>query len=204
MHGRKWLGAFLIGLAVVGPAQAESDVPRHWIARIGIHPVNPKPDAHRDFEVDGDAGFSLGATYLFSKHWALELFAAFPRPHELHEANGDRVGSFEMIPTTATVQYHISDSAGRMRAYVGVGVGHASVGSERTRGALAGRALDIDDASGVAAAAGLDMDIGSRWFVNVDARWVDLSSTLQLDHGRSERLELDPYMFGLSIGRRLR
>jgi outer membrane protein len=204
MQGQGWLIALLIGASLASPARADNDVPRHWIARIGIHPVHPKPDGHGEFEVDGDAGFSLGATYLFSKHWALELFAAFPRPHELHDATGDRVGSFEMIPTTATVQYHISDAAGRMRAYVGVGLSYASIGSEQTRAALAGRDLDIEDASGVAAAVGVDMDIGTRWFVNIDARWLDLNSTLQLQGRGSERLVLDPYMFGLSIGRRLR
>jgi len=204
MKKHQWLLAGLIGLAVAGPVRADSEVPRHWIARIGIHPVQPKPDGHAEFEVDGDAGFSLGATYLFSKHWALELFAAFPRPHELHDAGGDRVGSFEMIPTTATVQYHVSDAGGRARAYVGIGVGYASIGSEQTQGSLAGRSLDIEDASGVAAAVGLDMNIGSLWFVNIDARWVDLNSTLRLGERGDERFVLDPYMFGLSIGRRLR
>jgi outer membrane protein len=204
MKRREWFGASLIGLALSIPAQADSEVPRHWIARIGIHPVHPKPNGHSEFEVDGDAGFSLGATYLFSRHWALEMFAAFPRPHELHDANSDRVGSFEMIPSTATVQYHVSDQRGRMRAYVGLGVGYASIGSEHTTGPLAGRDLDIDDATGVAAAVGIDMDIGSKWFVNIDARWLDLNSSLQLSGRGSERLVLDPYLFGLSIGRRLR
>jgi outer membrane protein len=178
-------------------------VPRHWIARIGIHPVHPNPDANEQFQVDSAPGFSLGATYLFSKHWALELFAAFPRPHDLH-VNDERVGSFEMIPTTATVQYHVADTAGRMRAYVGLGLGHASVGSEQTRASLAGRNLEIDDATGVAIAAGIDMDIGPLWFVNLDARYVDLNSTLRLQGQGRERFIIDPYMFGLSIGRRLR
>lgn len=204
MKGQTGLVAVLIGLGLVSPAHGDDDVPRHWIGRIGIHPVHPKPDGHGEFEVDGDAGFSLGATYLFSKHWALELFAAFPRSHELHDADGDRVGSFEMIPTTATVQYHISDASGRMRAYIGIGVGYASIGSEQTKAALSGLDLDIEDATGVAAAVGVDMDIGSKWFVNVDARWLDINSTLQLPGRGRERLVLDPYMFGLSIGRRLR
>lgn len=203
MKAQQWLVAGVVGLALASPVRADSDVPRHWIARIGIHPVHPKPDGNGRFEVGSDAGFSLGATYLFSKHWALELFAAFPRPHELH-VEDERVGSFEMIPMTATVQYHISDASGRMRAYVGVGIGHASVGSEQTRASLAGQDLEIDDASGVTAAAGIDMDIGTKWFVNLDARWLDLNSTLQLDGGGNQRFIIDPYMFGLSIGRRLR
>jgi outer membrane protein len=203
MKAQQWLVAGLVGVALASPAHADNEVSHHWIARIGIHPVHPKPDGNGAFETDGDAGFSLGATYLFSKHWALELFAAFPRPHELH-VNDERVGSFEMIPTTATVQYHVSDATGRMRAYIGVGVGYASVGSEQTKASLAGRNLDIDDATGAAAAAGVDMNIGSKWFVNLDARWIDLNSTLQLEGSGSQRFIIDPYMFGLSIGRRLR
>ena len=204
MKRQKWLVAVLIGLALANSARADNEVPRHWIARIGIHPVHPKPDGNSEFEVDGDAGFSLGATYLFSKHWALELFAAFPRSNELHDADGARVGSFEMIPMTATVQYHVSDAAGRMRAYAGVGLGHASIGSEQTKGPLAGQNLDIDNATGVALAAGVDMNIGSLWFVNIDARWIDLDSSLKLQGRASDALVLDPYLFGLSIGRRLR
>lgn len=204
MKVQDWLIAGLIGVALASPAQADGEVPRHWIARIGIHPVHPKPDGHSEFEVDSDAGFSLGATYLFSEHWALELFAAFPRPHELHDATGDRVGSFEMIPASATVQYHIADAAGRMRAYVGIGVGYATLGSEHTKASLAGRRLDLDDAAGVTAAVGLDMDIRPNWFVNIDARWLDVDSTLDLAGRASGRLEIDPYLFGLSIGRRLR
>ena len=203
MKAQQWLVACVVGLALASPARADNEVPRHWIARIGIHPVHPKPEPNGEFKTDSDAGFSLGATYLFSKHWALELFAAFPRPHELH-VDDERVGSFEMIPTTATVQYHVTDAGGRMRAYVGLGVGHASIGSEQTRASLAGRDLDIDDATGIAATAGVDMDIGSKWFINLDARWIDLNSTLQLQGSGSERFILDPYMFGLSIGRRLR
>jgi outer membrane protein len=204
MKVQRWLVGCLLGCALAGPLHADSDVPRHWIARIGIHPVHPKPDGHRDYEIDGDAGFSLGATYLFSKHWALEMFAAFPRAHELHDATGARAGSFEMIPTNATAQYHISDASGRIRAYVGIGLAYVSLGSEQTKGSLAGRTLDLDDSTGVTAAVGLDMDIGRRWFVNIDARWLDVDSTLTLDGAGNGRLELDPYLFGLSIGRRLR
>lgn len=203
MNAHVWLGACVAGLALASPARADSEVPRHWIARIGIHPVHPRSEPNADFKADPHAGFSLGATYLFSKHWALELFAVFPRSHELH-IDEEPVGSFEMIPTTATVQYHVSDAGGRMRAYVGLGIGHASIGSEQTKASLAGLDLRIDDATGVAATAGIDMDIGPLWFVNLDARWIDLDSTMRLAGSGSQRFIIDPYMFGLSIGRRLR
>src|SRR5687768_3642857 len=99
----------VLSLALHSQAQAEEPMSRHWIARIGVHPISPRPDSHPDFKVDNAAGISLGATYLFTRHWGLELFGAFPPALELHTPGGDRVGTFEMMPTSATVQYHISD-----------------------------------------------------------------------------------------------
>lgn len=200
--------ALLIGcvalLAGVTQVQAEESVPRHWIARIGIHPVDPKPDNHPEYQIDNAAGVSAGATYLFSKHWGLELFGAFPPAHELRTAGGDRAGRFDMRPASATIQYHITDASGVFRAYAGAGIAYANIGGERTKGALAGSTLEIDDASGVALTLGLDMDLGSKWFVNIDARWLDIDADLRIDSVYRGQLAIDPLLFGLSVGRRLR
>ncbi|MDY6946219.1 MAG: OmpW family outer membrane protein, partial [Pseudomonadota bacterium] len=185
-------------------ARADDPVPRHWIARVGVHPINPKPDSHTEFTVDNAAGVSLGATYLMTKHWAVELFSAFPKAHDVHDADGARAASFSMVASSATLQYHITDASGIFRAYAGAGVSYAQIGGERTRASLDGQTLQLDDSTGLAAAIGLDMDLGSKWFVNVDARWMDIDSSIRIDGAPRGTLELDPYMFGLSIGRRLR
>lgn len=194
----------VLSLAAQSQAQAEEPVSRHWIARIGVHPISVNPDSHPDFDISNAAGISLGATYLFTRHWALELFGAFPPALELNDTEGDRVGTFEMAPTSATVQYHICDAGERFRAYAGIGVAYANIGHARTKGLLAGTALELDDSTGVAAAIGLDMNLDSKWYVNVDARWLDIDSDMKLNGVGGQRLQIDPYLFGLSIGRRLR
>lgn len=194
----------IAALAFASPAHADDQVPRHWIARIGVHPVNPKPNNHPDFTVDNAAGASLGATYLFSKHWAVELFSAFPNAHDLRDADGARSGRFSMIPSSATLQYHITDSTGRFRVYAGAGVAYARISSEVTTASLGGQVLSLRDSSGLTAAVGLDMDLGSKWFANLDARWMDIDSSVHLGGVPRDTLEIDPLMFGLSIGRRLR
>ncbi len=204
MHARAVLCGCLAALALATSAHANDQVSRHWIARIGVHPINPKPNNHGDFTVDNAAGVSLGATYLFTRHWALEFFSAFPSAHDMHDADGVRAARFSMIPSSATLQYHITDSSGRFRAYAGAGLSYAHVGSERTKASLSGQALKLGDSTGLAAAIGLDMDLGSKWFVNVDARWMDVDSSMSIGNTPRGTLELDPYMFGLSIGRRLR
>ncbi|HEY5755595.1 MAG TPA: OmpW family outer membrane protein [Steroidobacter sp.] len=194
----------LVALTLVASASADDQVPRHWIARIGVHPINPKPDSHTAFTVDNAAGVSLGATYLLTKHWAFELFSVFPNQNEVHDADKVRVARFSMVPSSATLQYHITDSSGIFRAYAGVGVSYTHIGSEQTKASLSGQSLELDDSTGLAAAVGLDMDLGSKWFMNVDARWMDIDSSMQIDGTPRGTLELDPFMFGLSIGRRLR
>ena len=83
---------------MVTPARADEDVPRHWIAHVGVHPIDSKPDNHAELGVDSAAGVSLGATCLLTKHWAIELFAAFPTAHDVHAAECVKSARFSMIP----------------------------------------------------------------------------------------------------------
>src|SRR4051812_401 len=130
MKARTLLAACALSLAIAAQAQAQDAVSRHWIARIGVHPVAPTPDNHPDYQIDSAGGLSLGVTYLFSKHWALELFGAFPPAFELRTAAGDRAGRFDMTPSSATIQYHVTDSSGVFRAYAGAGWAYANIGGE--------------------------------------------------------------------------
>jgi len=204
MKARAILLVCVVAFTASSMAHADERIPRHWIARIGVHPINPKPNSHAQFEVDNAAGASLGATYLFTKHWALELFSAFPNTHDLHDADGARSARFSMMPTSATLQYHITDASGRFRTYAGAGVSYARMGSEQAKGPLSGHNLDLQDSTGITFAIGVDMDLGTRWFVNLDARWSDIDSSMKLDSASIGQLEIDPYMLGLSLGRRLR
>ena len=204
MRKQALLCGCLVALGFATSAQADNSVYRHWIARIGVHPVSPKPNNHPDFDVNNSAGVSIGATYLLTKHWAIELFSAFPRAYDVNDAAEVKAAKFSMIPSTATLQYHISDPSGRFRIYAGAGLAYARFQGEHTQGSLGGQSLRLDDSTGLTAAVGLDMDLGTRWFVNLDARWADIDSSMTVAGLPRGTLELDPYMFGLSLGRRLR
>ena len=204
MNTRAALLGCLIAVTLAASARADDQVPRHWIARIGVHPVNPQPDNHHEFTVDNAAGLSFGTTYLFTRHWAVELFSAFPPAHDVHDADGMRAAHFSMVPSSVTLQYHVTEASGTFRAYAGAGLSYAHLSGEQTHSSLSGQTLELNDSSGFSAVLGLDMNLGSRWFVNVDARWMDIDSSMKIDGAPRGRLELDPYMFGLSLGRRLR
>lgn len=74
--------------------------------------------------------------------------------------------------------------------------------SEHTTGALAGTRLKLDTSFGAAAQAGIDVDLASTWFLNADARWVDIDTDAALDGASPGTVQIDPLAIGLTIGRR--
>jgi outer membrane protein W len=194
------LVAGALALAPQPALQAQDASLPRWVIRVGVHPLNPDPDAHVDYSLDSSAGFSVGTTYLFTNHWAVEVFAAFPKSIDMRDADGTRIASFKTIPLAATVQYHVADPSGTLWAYVGAGVSHAMFTDEHTSGTLEGQAIRLPDSTGLTAVAGLDLKLGSKWFASVDARWMDIDTAMNA----TNPLSIDPFLFGLSVGRRFR
>lgn len=193
---------FTCATAVAVASAADSREAPQWIVRAGLHPIAPKPHNHSTLKVDNSFAVSFGATHLFTKHWALELFGTLPVDHEL-SIGRERVGTFDMMPATLTIQYHIVDAEDRLRAYTGLGVAYANLTDERSDGSFTGSNLELAHSTGFAVAGGLDMNIGGRWFLSIDARWFDIDADVRLDSADLGLLRIDPYAFGLSIGLRL-
>jgi len=193
----------LIAAVAAAPAQAqEQDQPR-WILRAGVHPVQPKPHNHEQLQVGDGVAITFAATYMVSERWGIETLASLPVEHEIALRGSGTVANVRQVLPTLSLQYHFLDPNGRIRGYVGAGVNRTTFFDERTSGALQGSELQLADSWGAALQAGLDFDIGRRWFVNIDARWFDIDSAARLNDASLGTLEVDPYAAGLTIGRRL-
>jgi outer membrane protein len=129
------------------------------------------------------------------------VLAALPFEHDINLNGGGKVADTEHLPPTLSLQYHFNP-AGAVRPYVGAGVNYTLFFNETTTGALSGAKLELDPSFGPAAQAGLDVSIGSLWFVNIDARWMDIDTDAKLNGADLGTVELDPYAYGISIGRR--
>jgi outer membrane protein len=138
-----------------------------------------------------------------TERWGVEVFAALPVSHDITLLDTGKVAEVKQLPSTASLQYHFFDPNGRIRGYVGAGLSYTTFMDESTSGALTGTDLQLDSSLGPAAQAGLDFDLGRAWFVSIDARWFDIDTAARLDGARLGTLEIDPYAFGMSIGRRL-
>lgn len=173
-----------------------------WIVRVGGHTVDPKSDNHSVVNVDSGQSLTFTVTYLFAPNWGVELLAALPFEHDIDlNSDGSRVGETKHLPPTLSMQYHFLPE-GRIRPYAGLGLNATLFFDEKTTGALAGSELSLDDSYGLAAQLGVDFALSDDWMLNVDARWFDIDTDAHLDGASIGTVEIDPYAFGVSIGRR--
>jgi outer membrane protein len=192
----------LIALAAASAVQAQEEEPR-WILRAGVHPIQPKPHNHEQLQVGDGTAITFAATYMLSERWGIEALAALPVEHEIVLPGSGTVARVQQLPPTLSLQYHFLDPNGRIRGYLGAGINCTTFFDESTRGVLQGSELQLADSWGPALQAGLDFDLGRRWFVNLDARWFDIDTAARLNGMSLGTVEMDPYAVGMTIGRRL-
>lgn len=172
-----------------------------WQVRLGVHMVEPKSDNNAIVEVDGATSVTFDITYRINSNWAVELLAALPFTHDIALIGGPTVGEADQLPPTLSIQYHFMPD-GRIHPYVGAGVNWTIFFKEDLFGPLAGSKLVLDDSIGLAGQIGVDFDLQGPWFVNVVARYIQLSTDAEIDGASIGHIELDPWAFSLSMGRR--
>lgn len=173
-----------------------------WIVRFGGHYVDPGSDNHEIVNVASGESLTFSATYLFNPNWSVELLAALPFKHDIKlNAGGARVAEVKHLPPTVSVQYHFAPGS-RIRPYVGAGLNATLFFDEKTTGALAGEKLSLDTSFGLVAQLGVDIDIGTAWFLGLDARWIDIDTDAKLSGTNIGSVEIDPWVIGLTVGRR--
>lgn len=177
------------------------------LVRVGAAHVSPTTEADDNklagpgVEVDGNTQLGLNFTYMVTDNIGVELLAATPFKHDI-TLNGGTVATTKHLPPTLTVQYHFNP-AGTIRPYVGAGVNYTTFFEEDTRG-LGNTKLSLDDSFGLAAEAGVDVDLGNGFYLN-GAAWyadIDTDATLSGDVNASAEVEIDPWVFMVGVGTR--
>jgi len=192
--------AVALALALAGSAGAADA--SDWIVRVGGHYVDPKSDNHPVVSVDSGQSLTFNATYMFAPNWGVELLAAWPFSHDITlNADGSKVGETKHLPPTLSLQYHFLPD-GKIRPYVGAGLNATIFFDEKTTGALAGTDLKLDDSFGVAGQVGVDFALSGDWMINLDVRYMDIDTDASLDGTGIGSVAIDPWAYGLSVGRR--
>lgn len=188
------------------------------IVRGRIINVDPQDDSGRvsvnggktnsGVSVDSDVMPEVDFTYMIDRNWGLELILAYS-DHEVDTTGAD-LGSFghivdaKVLPPTLTLQYHFAPDS-NIRPYVGAGINYTHFFDEKTKGTLDGAtgSVDLEDSWGLAAQAGVDIDINDTWFVNLDVKYIDIDTTAHITGGLDIKVDvdIDPIVWGIGVGR---
>lgn len=151
-------------------------------------------------------------TYFFNRNLAVELFCCFSKhavelkpPAAFAALRGDVAESW-IFPPILTLQYHMT-GMGPFKPYVGAGVQWIHFFNSKTAdNTLAATGVKFDDAFGPAIQAGIDVEIGSGWYLNVDVKksWLDTKVTWvnTVAGNVVAKDRLDPLTISLGLGYR--
>lgn len=194
----------LAGGLLAGAAQAYEA--GQWLGRVGVYGVFPESDnlsMGPGVNIDVDDGYSLGFnfTYMVNPNIGVELLAALPFKHDISLTGAGTIGETKQLPPTVSVQYHLMPE-GTVHPYVGLGLNYTNFFSEKTKGALSGSSLKLDDSWGVAGQLGIDIDVAPNWFVNADLRYISIKSDAKLNGVGIGTVDINPWVVGLTVGTR--
>lgn len=198
--------AALVGACLAGTA-AQAYETGDWVVRAGAWGVFPKSNNLSEVNglpgigLDVDDAYSLGfnITYMINPNIGVELLGAFPFKHDIKATGLGKVAETKQLPPTVTVQYHFLPNS-NVRPYAGVGLNYTTFFSEKTKGALSGTDLNLDDSWGFAGQLGIDVDVAPNWFVNADVRYIDIDTKAKLNGAGLGTVKIDPVVFGINIG----
>ncbi|MEE4175390.1 MAG: OmpW family outer membrane protein [Xanthomonadales bacterium] len=194
--GQAALGALLISSSFAASAFEDGD----WLIRFGGSNVDPKSTNGDVVSVDSDTSITFNATYMLTESWSLELLAATPFEHAINlKDTNTRVGETKHLPPTFSVNYHFLPNAD-FRPYVGIGINYTNFFDEETTGPLAGDDLSLDDSWGLAGQVGLDWLLNERWFININARWIEIETDAFVNGDFLETVEINPFVYGAHVG----
>lgn len=209
--------------AALSPATAAAANAGDWIVRGGITHVSPNDDtgsvngelsgalSGSDVDVGSDTALGITAAYFVTDTIAFELLASTQFEHDLEidggQLGGNDLGSTKHLPPTLSVQYHF-DTDTAFRPYVGVGINYTLFSDEEVdsdAAALGVTDIDIEDSMGWAAQVGVDYELGNRWLVNADLRYIDLEAESQVKTATGSTdvdVDIDPWVATVAVGYR--
>ena len=187
---------------------AKKDDFKKWQARFRWLSVLPNESATigtigGDVEIGKNFIPELDFTYYFTENIAAELILGTTN-HDVKAVNtalgNVNLGDVWLLPPTLMLQYHFNISD--FKPYVGAGVNY-TIFYNADPGAVVD--VDYENSFGYALQLGFDYDLDDTWFLNVDAKYIGLSTNVSVNAGVATvpaEVDINPLLIGFGVGMR--
>ena len=156
--------------------------------------------------VDNSVVPELDFSYFFTDNVAAELILG--TTHHNVKAKGSPLGASVdlgdvwLLPPTLTLQYHFNPK-GKISPYVGAGINYTIFYGDDPGAA---KGIDYKNKFGVAAQAGVDVELTNKWSLNLDVKKIWLKTDVTVDAGLASNVyantKLNPWIIGVGVGYR--
>ncbi|MFZ4688883.1 MAG: OmpW/AlkL family protein [Polymorphobacter sp.] len=150
-------------------------------------------------------------TYMATDHIGIELIAATTKHNISGRGTLAGVGKLAttwVLPPTLTLQYHFLPE-GKVHPYVGAGINYSIFYSEGASDALETAVgptnVSLKSSFGYALQAGMDFDLNEKLFLNIDVKYIDMTSRATLTSGalvNGVDVKINPLVVGVGVGMR--
>lgn len=189
-------------LATLGMASAVASAQENpWMVRVRAVNVN--------WENGGQANTGTGVwadnkvipevdiSYFFTKNIAAELVLTYPQKVDIY-AGATNVGHVNALPPSLLLQYHFTNF-GQVKPYIGAGINVTHFG-RNDKLALGSTPISVDKYSiGYAAQVGVDYMIDKHWGVNLDVKYVQIDTNVNVGGSSVGELKLNPVTAGVGV-----
>jgi outer membrane protein len=221
---KKIIAGLVMGMLFFGSVTAQeksNEDFKKWQTRFRIVNVSPNESATIG-TIGGDVAINtkfipeLDFSYFFTESFSLELILGTSK-HNVNTLGSDLtavagpanadvdLGSVYLLPPTLLAQYHFNYDG--FRPYVGAGINYTIFYSVDAGNTI--KDVSYDNAFGVAFQGGLDYDLNDKWFLNIDAKYILLSTDVTVDASNlaaglsiPAKVDINPLLLGFGIGMR--
>ncbi len=204
--------ALALCAAHIAPVSAKEG---DWVVRLRATSVSPDESSKLvgaigdRLAVDANTIPEIDVSYYLTDNIAAELILAIGTRHDvtlkgsavpgLNPGGNVDLGSVNLLPPTLLLQWHFNPDQ-RFDPYIGAGLNYTRFMDN----SLLGGAIHVDRNSvGPALQVGMDYNLDNGWLFNIDVKrlWIDTDVRLN-GVGRIDRLDIDPWLFSVGVGRR--
>lgn len=210
----------LLSTGFVNAQEKDDNDFRRWQVRLRGVAVLPAESAGIGV-IGGNVSISdafipeLDFTYFFTKNIAAELILGTSK-HDVHTIGSDisavggptnadvDLGSVYLLPPTLTLQYHFMPDK-CIKPYAGAGINYTIFYNTDAGNTV--KDVAYDNAFGFAVQAGLDYKINEKFFINIDAKKIFLSTDVAVNASNladgltiPAEVDINPWLLGFGIG----
>ena len=225
MNFKTTIKLLALAAAMTAASAASAQTAGSWIGTLGVNKITPKVDSsdlsapalpHTRADVGSDTKPRFTIGYMYTDNISAELDLGVPYKHDLYGASAiqgtGKLGTSEVLPPTAFIQYRFLPANAMFRPYAGLGITYAKFQKERGSAQLTallntggpGSTFKLDNKWAASYQLGGTVKINEKWFADASVIKTMLATDVHFSTGQYQHVHLDPLAVNISVGYKFR